>query len=299
MLKIEPTGKVLGATVTGVDLAQPLSAADFAAVFRALGTHGVLCFPRQKIDPAALKAFSSRFGELQVVKGIPYFEPGMPEVSILSNIVEDGKQIGVPDAGQSWHTDMTYNRVIGFMNVLYALKVPMRNGEPLGATEFVNTQAAYEGLPAQVKARLADKTATHDLNKYWEHMRHEKGSTRPPLTEAQRRERPPVQHPVFLTHPITGKKVIYVNPGFTERIDGLPAAESDELLALLIDHLLQPQYRYVHRWSVGDVLAWDHIGTWHNAVADYGPDEHRLMKRCQIMADRVFDPEFVRRALGA
>lgn len=299
MLKIEPTGQTLGAVVTGVDLEKPLSDGDFASLLRALGDHGVLCFPGQPIEPSTLRDFSSRFGALQVVHGIPYYEPGLPEVSILSNIMKDGKPIGMADAGQEWHTDMTYNRVVGFVNVLVAFEVPERDGKPLGATEFANTQAAYESLPDDVKRRLANATATHDLNKYWEHMRREKGSTRPPLTEEQRRARPPVEHPVFLTHPITGRKVIYVNPGFTERINGLPEKDSEETLQYLLDHVLKPEHRYAHRWTVGDVLMWDHLGTWHNAVADYGPNEYRLMKRCQVLADRIFDRQFVERALAA
>ena len=186
MLNIEPGTGILGARVSGVDLAAPLADADFAAVLRALGKHGVLCFPGQPIDAAALKAFSARFGQLQVVPGIPYFEPGMPEVSILSNVIENGRQIGVPDAGQDWHTDMTYNATVGFVNVLVAHQVPMRDGTALGATEFTNTQAAYDDLPAELKTRLADATASHDLNVFWEHMRKNKGSQRPPLTPEHR-----------------------------------------------------------------------------------------------------------------
>ena len=102
-----------------------------------------------------------------------------------------------------------------------------------------------------------------------------------------------MSHPVFLTHPITGRKVIYVNPGFTVKIDGMDPAESRQLLDELFAHVLQPQFRYVHRWAVGDVLLWDHIGTWHNAIADYGPGEYRLMKRCQVLANAIFDPAFV------
>jgi len=299
MLNIEPGTGILGARVTGANLAAPLADADFAAVLRALGKHGVLCFPGQPIDAAALKAFSSRFGQLQVVHGIPYFEPGMPEVSILSNVIENGRQIGVPDAGQDWHTDMTYNATVGFVNVLVAHQVPMRDGQALGATEFTNTQAAYDDLPADLKARLADATASHDLNVFWEHMRKDKGSKRPPLTPEQRRERPPVHHPVFLTHPITGRRVIYVNPGFTERIDGMAEEESAATLKMLFDHVLSPRYRHVHSWAVGDVLLWDHIGTWHYARPDYRADEPRLMKRCQVLADRIFDADFTRAALAA
>jgi taurine dioxygenase len=216
----------------------------------------------------------------------------------LSNVVENGRAIGIPDAGQDWHTDMTYNRVVGFVNVLFAVKVPMRGGKALGATQFANTQAAYEDLPAEVKSRFADATATHDWNNFHEIMR-AKGSKRPALTAEQRSRRPPVFHPLFLTHPLTGRKVIYANPGFTVKIDGLDAAESRRALDDLFAHVLDPKYRYVHDWSVGDVLLWEHIGTWHYAVPDYGADEHRLMKRCQVLADRVFDPDFARATIGA
>ena len=299
MLTIQPGDATLGARVTGVDLKEPLSDADFAAVLRALGDYGVLCFPDQPIDAAALRRFSARFGELQVISSVKgRTEPDMPEVSILSNIVENGRAIGIPDAGQDWHTDMTYNRVVGFVNVLVAHKVPVRDGRVLGATEFANTQAAYDDLPDAMKQRLENATATHDWNNFHELMR-SKGSTRPALTEAQRRERPPVSHPLFLTHPITGRKVIYANPGFTVKINELEPTESRETLEFLFGHILQPRYRYAHRWSVGDVLVWDHIGTWHYAVPDYAPHEHRLMKRCQVLADRIFDPQFVRSALGA
>src|SRR5262249_47335044 len=118
------------------------------------------------------------------------------------------------------------------------------------------------------------------------------GSKRPALTAAQRAERPPVSHPVFLAHPVSGRKVIYVNPGFTVAIDGLPAGESRELLDFLFAHVLKPEYRYTHRWRVGDVLIWDHLRTWHCAIGDYTADEHRLMKRCQVLADKVFEAGF-------
>ncbi len=294
MIRIQPTGKILGADVTRVDLRKPLAREDFAVLLRALGDHGVLRFPDQAIDALALKQFSQHFGGLHVLSAAKYYEPGLPEVTILSNIMKDGKPIGAADAGQFWHTDMAYNRTVGFVNVLAAHEVPMREGKPLGATAFVNTQAAYAGLPEDVKTKLADAVAIHDLNKSWERSRKERNSTRPPLTEAQRREYPPVPHPVFLTHPITGRKVIYVTPSYTEFIEGMPADESQRTLDFLCAHILKPEYRYVHRWTVGDVLMWDHLGTWHNAVADYSPNEHRLMQRCQVMADRIFDPAFMR-----
>ena len=292
MTTIQPTGEILGATVRGIDLARPLSEADFALILLALGRHGVLRFPDQHLDAPALRDFSQRFGSIQhMLTGL--HEPGMPEVGILSNVVENGRPIGLADAGQDWHTDMSYNPTIGFLNVLFAVKVPRRNGQVLGNTAFVNTHAAYEDLPTEIKERLATATATHDFNKFWENMRRRPGSTRGPMTEEQRKRRPPSVHPVFLTHPITGRPVLYCNPGYAIRINELDEAESERMLATLFAHQLQPKYQYQHRWTEGDVLMWDHIGTLHNAIPDYGPDEHRLMRRCQVMADKIFDPEFL------
>ncbi len=298
MLSIEPSGQILGATVRGVDLRQDLSRVAFGSILRALGEHGVLRFPGQALEAADLRRFSARFGEIQVIKGLPHHEPDMPEVTILSNVKVDGKLIGAPDAGQSWHTDMTYTSTMGFVNVLSAFKVPVRDGRTLGGTEFANTQAAAAELPPALMERLSSLTATHDLEFYWDYVRREKGSQRPPLTEEQRKQRPPVHHPVLLRHPITGRRVIYVNPGFTACIDGVGEAESTELLKTLFDHVLQDKYRYLHEWTVGDLLLWDHIGTWHYARPDYGANEQRLMKRCQVMATRIFDPDFVRESLA-
>jgi len=287
-MQIIPGQEALGARVEGIDLAQPLSDAVLAQLIAALGRHGVLKYPKQNLTAAQLKAFSGRFGQLEINVANAYQEPGMPEVMILSNIVENGKPLGLADAGQDWHTDMSYSRMIAFTNVLYGIKIPHRDGQSLGNTEFSNMHAAYDDLPQEWKRRLEGMTATHDFNKFWEMMRREKGSQRPPLTPAQRAAKPPVSHPVFMVHPITGRRVLYANPGYVTRINELSQAESDEALQFLFQHQLQPKYRYANRWEVGDVLTWDNMGTIHNAVADYLPSEPRFIKRCQVMATRFF-----------
>ncbi len=297
MVDIQRNDGVLGATVHGLDLSQPMEDAAFRAVLGALGQHGVLRIPGQSIDAPALKAFAARFGSLEINVANSFQEPGHPEVMILSNIKQDGKPIGLSDAGQDWHTDMSYSREIAFANVLYGITIPHRDGHPLGGTEFASMYAAHDDLPAAVRTRLEGTTATHDFNKFWEWMRRRPGSTRAPLTEQQRRLKPPVSHPVLMTHPITGRRVLYANPGYTVRIDGWDERESDDMLAFLFEHQLQPQYRHVHRWTAGDVLIWDDLCTLHNAWPDYGPDEHRLIKRCQVMADRLFDPAFAGQAI--
>jgi taurine dioxygenase len=285
-MKITGSGELLGATVDGLDLARPLENGAFDEIARALGQYGVLRFPRQNLTARQLADFSASFGELEINVANAYQEPGVPQIMILSNIVENGRPVGLADAGQGWHTDMSYSKTVAFANVLYGIRIPVRDGKPLGATEFANMHAAYDGLPADLKSRLDGRTALHDFEKFWEMMRREKGSKRPPLSAAQKKARPPVSHPLFVTHPLTGRRVLYANPGYTVCIDGMPRAESDEILEFLFRHQLQPEYRYVSRWSEGDVLMWEDIGTIHNAVADYRPDEPRLIKRCQVMATR-------------
>ena len=286
-MQLIPSGRVLGAKMEGLDLSRPLEDGEVDAIVEALGRHSVVCFPRQKLTARQHKDFAARFGELEInVASGPYQEPGIPEVMTLSNIVKDGKPIGLSDAGQDWHTDMSYSKTIAFANVLYALEVPRRNGKTLGDTEFSSMHAAYDGLPENLKKRLDGMTVLHDFNKFWEMMRREKGSKRPPLTEAQRKQKPPVSHPIFLQHPITRRKVLYANPGYSMRINELPQKESDEILEFLFAHQTRPEYRYSFQWTEGDVLMWENFGTIHNAVADYGPDEHRLVKRCQVMATR-------------
>jgi len=286
-MQLIPSGRLLGAKIEGLDLSRPLEDIEVENVVQALGRYGVVCFPRQKLTARQQRDFAARFGELEInVASGPYQEPGLPEVMTLSNIVKDGKPIGLSDAGQDWHTDMSYSKTIAFANVLYALEVPRRNGKTLGDTEFSSMQDAYDGLPEDLKMKLEGMTVLHDFNKFWEMMRREKGSKRPPLTEAQRKQKPPVSHPIFLKHPITGRKVLYANPGYSIRINELPQKESDRILEFLFEHQLKHEYRYRHQWSEGDVLMWENFGTIHNAIADYGPDEHRLVKRCQVMATR-------------
>jgi taurine dioxygenase len=284
-MKIVPSGQTLGARIEGVDLTDPLSEADFRLVLRALGEHGVLCFPQQSFETPAFAAFARRFGDLEVNVANLYHEPDFPDVMILSNMMsEAGKPVGLNDAGQGWHTDMSYSKDIALANILHARHVPMRNGKSVGETQFRNMHAAYDELPDIYKHKLEGRTATHDFEKFWEVMRQRPGSRRPKLTEEQKKRKPPVSQPVFRTHPLTGRKVLYANPGYTMWIDGMDREESDAIVEYLFRHQERADFLHAHHWEKGDVLMWDNIGTVHNAVADYLPDEHRYMRRAQVMA---------------
>ena len=275
----------MGATISGIDLNQPLSAGDFRTILRALGQYGVLCFPNQHLTPDSQVAFGARFGELEVnVAASIFHEADHPEMMILSNMTRDGKPVGLHDAWQDWHTDMSYSKIISLANILHARHVPVRHGRPLGETQFRNMHAAYEELPDDLKRSLAGRTALHDFNKYWEIALTRPGTQRKPLTETQRRQKPPVSHPLFLRHPITGRYVLYADPGYTTVIEGLPPGDSDAILDFLFRHQTRSDFFHAHRWTVGDVLMWDNIGSVHNAVADYTADEPHYMRRVQVMA---------------
>ena len=287
-MKIQGSGKTLGARIVDLDLSAPVCDADFRQILRALGEYGVLCFPRQTLETGAFARFGRMFGGLEINVANQYHEPGFPEVMVLSNMIKDGKPIGLGDAGQGWHTDMSYSKDIALANVLYAIKVPMRDGRRLGDTQFRNMHAAYAELPAEIKRLLDGRTATHDFAKFWDMMRARPGSQRPPLTPEQRAKKPPVSQPIFRTHPITGRTILYCNPGYAVRIDGMPEAESARLLDFLFKHQAREKFFYAHTWTEGDVLMWDNVGTVHNAVADYSADEPRHMRRVQIMATKDY-----------
>ena len=286
---IEPNSNTLGARVLELDLSIKLKDSEIDALMHALGSHRVLEFPDQSLSTSQLKSFSERFGQLYISPGGRAQADGHPEVMILSNILKEGQALGVKDAGQSWHTDMSYSKMIAFANVLYGTTIPHRDGKPLGATQFRDMHAAYEDLPADVKQTLADKTITHDFNKFWEMMRTRPGSTRPALSERERQARPPAVHPAVLIHPISGEKVLYANPGYAIKISDLAEQESTEMLEFLFAHQLKDKFLYTYEWKKNSLLMWDNIGTIHNAVADYEPHEHRYIERCQVMATRLYD----------
>ena len=277
----------LGARILEVDLARPLGEADFAALLAGLGEHGVLHAPGQAMDAAQVAALGSRLGTLEVNVANRYHAPGIPEVMILSNKRDAaGNAVGLGDAGQGWHTDMSYSADIALANILHAKEVPMRDGVALGSTRFLDMHAAAADLPGEVRARIQGRRALHDFEKFWDMVRKRPGSERGPLTPEQRAKKPPVWQPLLRRHPITGRDVLYANPGYATRIEGLERAESDALLEFLFRHQTQKKYLYAHSWSPGDVLMWDNIGTIHNAVADYSEAEPRYILRVQVMADR-------------
>lgn len=281
---VTPSGAALGARIDDIDISQPLSDETFAFIEDAFHEHLVVCISGKPYDDKALTRFGKHFGELEINVAKSFHHTQYPQVTVLSNLVVDGKPLGSSDAGQRWHTDMSYNRIAGRATILHSHKVPTRYGKPLGDTAFRNMYQAYETLPAEVRRKIDGLDAVHEFEKIWT-MMIAGGSKRPAFTDAQRAEKPAVVHPVVLIHPWTGRKALYVNRGVTQSINGFPKAESDELLDFLFDHAEQAEFAYSHQWRVGDTLIWDNCASIHLATGGYDASTPRLMHRVQVLGN--------------
>jgi taurine dioxygenase len=271
----------IGADVGGIDLAGQGYDNSFPAIHDAFLDHAVIVLRGQDLSPAELIEFSKRFGDLESHVLSQFNMKEHPEVLLISNVKEQGKPVGAIYAGQYWHSDLSYTDHPTQASLLHAKEIPSYGGD----TMFVNMAKAYDDLSAPMKEFLGGLTAIHDYTNaydtYFAHL-----PDRPPLTEEEKAKVPPVEHPVVRTHPETGGKALYVNPGFTKRIVQLSHSESRAILDFLFAHFQQPHYIYRHTWAPGDLVIWDNRCTCHNAVADYDMNERRHLIRCSVVGDR-------------
>jgi taurine dioxygenase len=279
---IKPGRSPLGAEVIGIDLSQELDEVSFKELEASFYRHAVLVFRKQKISPAQHVSFSRRFGELEIHVTDQFLLKDHPEIIVISNVLENGRNIGVAEAGRVWHTDLSYVPKPSLGSLLYAIEVPQGNGQPLGDTLFASTTAAYDALPESMRQRLHGLKAIHNFVGYNERVKEKTGAVRAPLTDEQKKKVPDVIHPVIRTHPYTGRKCLYVNDGLTVGIVGMPEDESNALLKELCAHCVRPEFVYRHRWQAGDLLMWDNTATQHFAVRDYALPQRRLMYRTTV-----------------
>ncbi|MEM7215677.1 MAG: TauD/TfdA family dioxygenase [Pseudomonadota bacterium] len=254
--KVSPS---VGAEISGVDLSNPMTDELITDIRQALGEHGVLFFRNQNIDPVSHLEFAKRFGKIDINK---FFKPveGFPEIAMVKR---EPDQSGA--TGWYWHTDHSYDQVPAMGSVFVAREIPPVGGDTL----FAGMAAAYAALSEGLKVTLEGLEAWHtDLvcpevaDPQIQSMFQDQ---QPGL---QNHEASRVKHPMVIRHPISGKKVLYVNSGFTESIVGWTHAESKALLEYLFQHAQQHQFTYRHRWQEGDVAFWDNRGTWHCALDD-------------------------------
>jgi len=283
MLKSGKLSETLGVEISGVDLSQPLAPAIRDEILNLLDHHGVALIRGQQLSMEQFLAFSRQVGPLATHSLKQYSAPGCPEIMINSNIVENGRPLGLADGGQHWHTDGGYLETSYRATILYAVEVPVRDGISLGDTLFASTSGAYDRLDPDTRSKLDGLRA-----------RHCHGVARMKRAETLKLEgsdtvalRKTVEHPAVRTHPYTGRKCIYVNPGSTLGFAGLDPDESDSLLEQLFNHITSPDYLYRHNWRAGDVVMWDNCSTQHRAVGDYHP-LRRLLYRTIVQGDKPF-----------
>ena len=270
-LSLTPLSPALGIQVSGVDLAAPMDEATFSRVLQAWHDGLILLFRNQDISEAQQAAFGARFGELGKVLHQHGGRGAHPGVMYISNIVENGKLIGaLPDGEMYFHSDQCYTERPAMATMLYAMEIPSSGGNTL----FANMYKAYETLPRKVKEQIQNKKAWNVYD--YAANPTKRGEVNP--------DAPRCAHPIVRTHPATKRKALYVNRLMTESIEGMPRAESDELLRYLFDHSEQPQFIYEHVWRPGDLILWDNRCTLH-ARTDFDASERRKLRRVAVLGD--------------
>jgi taurine dioxygenase len=292
MITVNRLGKHLGAEISGVDLSKPLDDATFAQIHKAFFDNEVVVFRNQKITPAQQVDFTRRFGTLEVHVRKESRLEGHPEILIVSNVLgEDGKAIGAQDAGRFWHSDLSYKKEPSMLSALYAVEVPVKDGRVLGDTAFASTTAAYEALPEETKKRIAGLKNVHSYrfyrNKNMQAQKEEQARgmrvvQEHVLTDEQLASVPDVEVPIVRTHPVTGRKGLFINEAHSPSIVGLPKEEADKLLNELCQHVIKPEFQYTHHWQPGDLLMWDNAAVQHKAKFDYDLPLRRVMYRTTV-----------------
>jgi taurine dioxygenase len=251
---LRPLSAALGAEVLGVDASRPVEQSVVTALRAALDEHGVLLFRGQRLDPERHLAFSRRFGALQEVAQKQYQMQGNPEIYVIGNVEEGGRPIGDPSVGRLWHSDQSFLPHPAIGSLLYGVQCPPEGADTL----FANMYKAYDALSAELRRRLEKLHAVHSFSEYYEALR-DRDPTQPPLTDSRRALYPDVVHPLVRRNPRTGRKALYINPGYATGIVELPGAQGNRLLDDLCQHATRDDFVYAHKWQDGDLLFWDNL----------------------------------------
>ena len=270
----QPLSPAIGALVEGLNLADPPDEARLEALQAALVRHQVLFFRGQSLTPKQHRDFAARFGPLHVHPIYPHHVDA-PEVIVLDSAVTDLQDNAI------WHTDVTFTERPPMGSVLLARMVPAQGGDTLWAS----CAAAYEALSPLMQQFLLTLTATHNIAQSFPAERFGMSREAAEKLETAKRNNPPVTHPVIRTHPVSKRRGLFVQEGFTTHINELTPTESRALLNLLFQHSIRPEFTVRWKWREGDVAFWDNRNTLHYATDDYRP-ARRVMNRATIIGDR-------------
>jgi taurine dioxygenase len=275
---VRPTGAALAADIEGVDLAGALTPELIAEIKDGWARHLVLRFRGQRLSDDDLMRFSRQLGELDHAPIAAASSPDARDyVMVISNVVENGQAIGQLGAYEAiWHTDMSYIAEPPMASALYSLEVPPSGGD----TGFCNMYLAYETLPADLKRQVEGRLCRHDAS------RNSAGELRRGFVDAPDPSHTVgADHPIVRTHPVTGRKALFLGRRRNAYIPGLPLGESEALLEALWAHAAKPEFSWYQQWRVGDLILWDNRCVMHRRDA-FDPDARRVMHRTQIKGDR-------------
>ena len=270
-IEITPMTPRIGAEVSGIDLTESLGNQQFQELHDALMEHSVLFFRNQDVDVEQHKNFGRLFGDLHIHPGSPP-PPGHPEILIV-HADKDSKHI----AGENWHSDVTCDAEPPMGSILHLWEVPKSGGDTL----FASMEAAYDDLSERMKIYLDGLNATHSGEQIYRgrynNQKHDDTNVTYPRNV----------HPVVRTHPVTGRKSIFVNKTFTTHINEIPKAESDSVLAFLYSHCAKPDYQVRFKWQPHSIAFWDNRCVQHLALWDYYP-QVRSGYRVTVKGDKPF-----------
>jgi len=271
-MEIRLVGEQIGAEITGVDVKQ-LTPREFRAIYDAWLAYNVVCVRDQSLEVPDFLAYSRRFGSVHPHPSKSTRHPDFPEITMLgiNKFRPDGTldQTIYRRGAEGFHTDGAYDQVPFKATQLYALAVPSRGGDTL----FASMYAAYDALPARLKEAIEDRNGAYVYGG--------RRKANALLNEEDRHERP-VFHPLAATHPETGRKALYFDPGKILYVEGVSAGESDALIDQLTGHMVQSAGSYQHKWRKGDIVIWDNRCSYHKAAGDYPPEEDRIHWRVSI-----------------
>jgi taurine dioxygenase len=283
-IRVTPLSRACGAEISSVDLSKPLSESQFRAIKEAWNRHLVLVFRGQQVSQDDQLRFASYFGDLGSRKKAPEalrsraegVQQDHEKVLLVTNIKVDGKPIGAFGDGEFWfHIDSGYSARPYKYTFLYALELPSRGGN----TMFSNMYKAYEAVPAELKEKLKGRKALHI---------HEYNRAKQANSSGDISGIPHHSHPVFVTHPDTGRKTLFVDRLMTTRIEGISEQESDVILNQLYDIGERREFIFEHEWRLGDFLMWDNRCTIH-ARTDFPKEERRLLRRCTVEGEPLYE----------
>ena len=275
-IQVTPVARALGGLVDGIDLSEELAQSEVDRLAGLLVEHQILFFRNQPLTPRAQARFAARFGTLHVHPIYPVL-PELPEILVLDTHADF-----LPD-NDNWHTDVTFSETPPLAGILAAKRIPSSGGDTL----WSSCSAAYEALSEPMRRFLAGLTAQHSVAKSFPAERWQNDPAFKERYERALAKHPPVNHPVVRTHPVSGRKGLFVNEGFTTQINELSPGESRALLAFLYAHAARPEFTVRWRWKVDDLAFWDNRNTQHYATADYLP-ERRTMHRATVNGDKPF-----------